>query len=68
MIKPKLLIHTSTGELYAFRRYNSIAYRFGKQIMVCKVKKVIGPFYRRMSKDFFDNILYFRPPIKLDNV
>ncbi len=68
MIAPKLLTHKSTGALYAFRRYNSIAYRFGKQIKVCKVKKIIGPFYKRMSRDFFERIDFFDVPEEaLDN-
>ncbi len=62
MIKPKLLISRNTGDLYAFRDFNTIAWRFGGQVKVCKVKHVWGPFYRRLSGDFFEDLDRFSIP------
>jgi hypothetical protein len=62
MIKPKLLISRNTGELYAFRGTNTISRRFGGQVKVAKVEHVFGPFYRRRSVDFFEDLSRFAIP------
>ncbi len=62
MIKPKLLISRNTGELYAFRGFNSIAYRFGRRVKVCRIEHAFGPFYRRLSPDYFEDLSHFSIP------
>ena len=55
MIKPKLLVH-ECGRLHAFRGQNQIAWRFGGRVKVCEVKHIFGPFYKRISYDFFERL------------
>lgn len=62
MIAPKLLVHRATGVLYAYLGYNALAFRFGGQIRVVQVKRVWGPFYRRIGKPFFEGIEYYERP------
>jgi len=60
MISPKLLENIHDDQLYALRGQNQIAWRFGRRVKVCRVKRVIGPFYRRTSSDFFGCVDHFR--------
>jgi len=67
MISPKLLIHTATGETYAASpRQNAIAYRFGQQIKVRRVRHWFGPFWRSTSGWFFEPIAHYRIPTEDD--
>ena len=62
MIRPRVLVHKLTGNTYAFRGFNQVAWRFGGQVKIAKIKHVFGPFWRRLSDDFFEDLDRFGIP------
>ena len=61
-ISPKLLRHTD-DRLYVYQGFNSIAYRFGRQIKVARVIRSFGPFYL-LGPTFLEAIDGYRPAAK----
>lgn len=59
VLRPKLLRHND-GRLYAYRGYNSIAFRFGHQIRIAMVLRRWGPLWF-LGPDFFETADAYAP-------